>query len=101
MKINTITRTVKVTISNAEVLKCFIQAVAGDAVAASESGGKQWAFYRALGHLIGITDVEAVNRGNYDIMDKENHITVEEFRCWLPTVFAEFARAMLEVSDGD
>lgn len=98
MKVNTITRTVKITVDNATLLNLFVDAIYGDAHA-SEEGSKQEAYYRALGHLVGISDAEAVRRGNCKIMDKENHITVEEFRRWLPTVFAEFARVMLEASD--
>lgn len=96
MEVNTVTKTVEVTISNAVVLDIFVQAIYGDA---QNSTGKGRTFYKALGHLVGISDVQAVGRANYDIMDEEDHITVEEFQRWLPTKFAEFARAMLEATD--
>lgn len=92
MKINTITKTVEVTISNATVLDIFIQAVYDDAKA---STGKDRTFYRTFGSLVGISDVEAVKIAN-GYAEKENCIITEEFRRWLPTVFSEFARAMLE-----
>ena len=96
MKISTITKTVKVTISNAEVLRHFVKALAGELKA---SEGQQRAFYCALGHLVGISDVEAVKRGNeMPSVKEDDYITIEEFRCWLPTVLAEFARAMLEAT---
>lgn len=98
MKVNTITRIVKVTVDNATLLNLFVDAIHGDA-RASEKGSKQEAYYRALGHLVGVSDTEAVKRGNYRIMDEENHITVEEFREWLPSVFSEFARAMMEATE--
>ena len=98
MKINTVTRTVKVTISNAEILKFFVRAISGDAADALKSSGKQRTFYRALGHLVGISDENAVQIANSGVKRRE-YITVDEFREWLPTVFSEFARAMMEAND--
>lgn len=95
MKTNTVTRTVKVTIDNATLLNLFVNAIRNDATA---STGKDRTFYKALGNLIGISDVEAVKIAN-GYAKKENRITTEEFRRWLPTVFAEFARVMLEGND--
>lgn len=95
MKTNT-TRTVEVTISNAQLLSLFVRAVAGDAY---DAAGKERTFYKALGHLVGVSDVNAVGVANTYHATQENQITVEEFREWLPTVFAEFARAMLETND--
>ena len=97
MKINTTTHTVEVTISNATALGIFIRAVYGDAKAAT---GKERIFYKALGHLVGISDVDAVKIAN-GYAKKENRITTEKFRRWLPTVFAEFARAMLEADNAE
>lgn len=97
MKVNTVTRTVRVTVDNATLLNLFVNAIYGDANAAT---GKQQTFYRALSSLVGISDVDAVKRANRDAK-KWDRITVAEFRCWLPTVFAEFARAMLEINDKD
>ena len=93
MKVNTIARTVE--IDNATIFNLFISAVYGDAKASTD---KDRTFYRALGYLIGISDVDAVKMAN-NRRPKENRITVTEFRRWLPTVFAEFARAMLETND--
>lgn len=95
MKTNTIARIVKVTITNRELLVLFVQAVGGDAV---DSTGKQRTSYKALGHLVDISDTDAVVAANRDAT-KEDRITVIEFRQWLPTIFAEFARAMLEMDD--
>lgn len=95
MKVNTITRTVEVTISNAQLLDLFVSAVYGDAVG---STGKDRTFYKAFGSLVGISDVEAVKIAN-NLAKKENRITTKEFRRWLPTVFAGFARVMLETGD--
>ena len=92
MKTNTITKTVEVTISNATVLDIFIRAIYGDAKA---STGKDQTFYKAFGSLVGISDVEAVKIAN-GYAKKEERITTDEFRKWLPAVFSEFARAMLE-----
>lgn len=95
MKVSTITKTVKVTIDNATLLKLFVGAVYGDAKKAT---GKDKTFYKAFGSLVGISDVEAVKIAN-SLAKKENRITTKEFRCWLPTVFAEFARVMLETTE--
>ena len=97
MKTSTITKTVEVTISNAEVLRHFVKALAGELKVSTD---KQRTFYYALGHLVGVSDTDAVETAN-DRPDvkEENYITVEEFRLWLPTVFAEFARVMLEADD--
>ena len=92
MKPNTTTKTVEVTISNAAVLKIFVQAIYSYA---KNSDGKDQTFYRVLGSLVGIADVEAVKIAN-SYAKKEERITTDEFRKWLPTVFSEFARAMLE-----
>ena len=97
MKINTTTHTVEVTISNATALGIFIRAVYGDAKAAT---GKERTFYKTLGSLVGIYDIDAVKIANSHAK-KENRITTEEFRRWLPTVFAEFARAMLEADNAE
>jgi hypothetical protein len=88
-------RTVKVTIDNATLLNLFVGAVYGDA---KDAIGKDRTFYKAFGSLIGISDVEAVKIAN-NLARKENHITTKEFRRWLPTVFAEFARVMLETTE--
>ena len=93
MKVNTITRTVE--IDNATIFNLFISAVYGDAKASTD---KDRTFYRALGHLIGISDAAAVEIANSQVK-KEDRITVTAFQKWLPTVFAEFARAMTEASD--
>lgn len=93
MKVSTITKTVKVTISNKEVLRHFVKALAGELEIAT---GRQQTFYYALGHLVGVSDVAAVDAANGTVnVKEENYITVEEFRLWLPTVFAEYARLML------
>lgn len=93
MKINTITRTI--TIDNATVFRLFVSAVYGDA---EKSAGKDRTLYAAFGCLVGISDVDAVKAANTNTK-KEHRITVTEFRRWLPTVFAEFARVMLEVNN--
>jgi len=101
MEINSVTRTVKVTISNTEILMFFVRAVSGDAKNARDSRdatAKEWVCYKALGHLVGISDTDAVKIANAGAK-KENRITTEEFRRWLPTVFAEFARAMMRADD--
>ena len=92
MKTSTVTKTVKVTISNRELLRLFIQAIYPDAINAT---GKNQTFYKAVGSLIDISDVDAVKIAN-GYAKNEDRITTDEFRRWLPTVFAEFARAMLE-----
>ena len=94
MKVSRITKTV--TISHEQVLRIFTNAVYGDAKRAS---GKDLIFYKAFGSLVGISDKEAVEIANHNTK-KEYRITVTEFRRWLPTVFAEFARVMLE-ADSD
>lgn len=93
MKVNTITRTV--TIDNATVFRLFVNAVYGDAKAAI---GKDRTLYTALGSLVGVSDVDAVKIAN-DRAKEENRITVTKFRKWLPIVFSEFARVMLEVTE--
>lgn len=85
-----------VTISHKRLLNLFVNAVYGDAKVAT---GKDRTFYKAFGSLIGISDVKAVRIANGLIQKKENRITVTEFRRWLPTVFSEFARVMLEVTE--
>ena len=90
MKVSTITRTV--TVSGATLLNLFAGAVYGDARSAT---GKNRTFYVALGSLVGITAEEAVKKANRDLA-KVHRITVIEFRKWLPTVFSEFAREILE-----
>ena len=85
----------KMTISNTMLLDLFIQAITSNLV---NSSGKELTLYRALGHLVGIDDRDAVERANNGT-EKEDRITVKEFRLWLPTVFSEFARVMLEASD--
>lgn len=92
MKTSTVTRTVRVTIDNATLLDLFVNAIRDDAMT---STGKGRTFYKAFGSLVGISDVEAVKIAN-GYAKKEDRITTEEFRRWLPTVFAEFARVMLE-----
>lgn len=92
MKVNTITRTI--TIDNATAFRLFVSAVYGDVKKAT---GKDLILYKAFGSLIGISDVDAVKIANNNT-PKEYRITVTEFRKWLPTVFAEFARVMLETS---
>jgi len=93
MEINTVTRTVKVAIDNATLLHLFVGAVSGDAI---KSTGKEQLLYRAFANLIGISDVDAVKIANDKYAGGENRITTDEFRRWLPTVFAEFAQVMLE-----
>jgi len=93
MRVNTITKTV--TISNTQIFNMFVNAIYGDA---RDATGKNRTLYRAFGYLVGISDVDAVEAANKDA-EKENQITVTAFRKWLPTVFAEFARAMLEAGD--
>ena len=100
MKTSTITKIIKakMTIFNADVLSHFIRALA-DEIRVSE--GKQRTFYYALaGHLTGVSNMSAVESANNltDVED-EDHITPEEFRCWLLTTFAEFARVMLEMNN--
>ena len=93
MKVNAITRTI--TIDNATVFRLFVNAVYGDAKAAT---GKDKTLYTAFGSLVGISDVDAVKIAN-DRAKQEDFITVTQFRKWLPTVFSEFARAILKASD--
>ena len=93
MKVNTITRTVE--IDNTTLFNLFVSAVYGDAKA---STGKNQTLYAALGYLVGISDVDAVKMANSGVK-KEHRITVTQFRKWLPTVFAEFARVMLETAE--
>lgn len=93
-KVNTITRTIEV--DNAALFNLFISAVYGDA---KKSTGKDRTLYQALGSLVGISDNNAVALANSGV-EKEDRITVTEFRRWLPTVFAEFARVILEENDG-
>jgi len=96
MKINTITKTVEVTISNVTLLRLFVDAVYGDAKVAT---GKDRTFYKAFGCLIGIKDIEAVKIANKSTRGKENRITTDEFRKWLPGIFSEFARVMMEATE--
>jgi len=96
VKVNTLTKTVEVTISNMQILDIFIDALTDDA---RLSFGKERTLYKAIGCLIGIGDVEAVKIANNHTAQKEHRITTDEFRKWLPTVFSEFARAMLEAND--
>jgi len=84
-----------VTISHERLFNLFVSAIYSDA---KTSTGKNRTLYAAFGHLVGIGDADAVKIAN-DNTKKEYHITVTEFRCWLPTVFAEFARVMLEEDD--
>lgn len=95
MKVSTVARIVEVTIDGKTLFTLFANAVWGDAKVAT---GKDRTFYEAMGSLVGISDVEAVRKANGNALDKEAHITTDEFRKWLPTVFSEFARAMLEVA---
>ena len=93
MKVNAITRTIE--IDNVTLFNLFVSAVYGDAKA---STGKDRILYTAFSCLAGISDVDAVKMANVNAK-KEDHITVTEFRKWLPTVFGEFARVMLEAND--
>ena len=96
MKVKTtITETVKISVSHRRLFNLFVNTVYGDAKAAT---GKDQTFYKAFGSLVGISDVDAVLIANVKTK-KEERITVTEFRKWLPTVFAEFARAMLETAE--
>lgn len=94
MKVNAITRTV--TIDNTALFNLFINAVHGDAAKAT---GKNLTFYKALGSLVGRSDVDAVEIANDSNTKREHRITVTQFRKWLPTVFSEFARVMMEADD--
>lgn len=97
MKVNTITQTVRIKIDNPTLLGLFVQAVYGDAKKAT---GKDQTLYKAFGYLVGIADADAVKMANNRrLKPEENRITVAEFRRWLPTVFSEFAQAVLEASD--
>lgn len=93
MRVSSITETV--TISHERLFNLFVGAIYGDA---KTSTGKNRTLYAAFGCLVGISDADAVKMAN-DNVKKEYHITVTEFRRWLPTVFAEFARATLEAND--
>ena len=92
MKI-TKTMTAKVSISGRELLLLFLDAIRPEAEAAT---GTEHTLWHAFGHLIGISDVEAVERANEECPDGMFPITIEEFRQWLPTVFAQFAEAVVE-----
>ncbi len=88
-----LTRTVKVTISNRELLD-FLVAALWRVAQASE--GKKRTFYYALGHLVGITDVEAVRLGNKRAKKKGlPTMTVTQFREMLPQVLSDFAASVL------
>lgn len=87
----TIKRQVMVEIEESEMLFFLSRALYERARAAK---GKRLTFYVALGHLVGITDKEAVKGAN-DKATKENHITVTEFRRWLPEVVSRFAADVL------
>lgn len=91
MRVNTITRAMTI---DTTVFNLFVSAVYGDA---KEATGKNRTFYKAFGYLVGISDKDAVGIAN-DGAEKGERITVTEFRRWLPTVFSEFARAMLEAN---
>jgi len=92
MKI-TKTVTVEVSISGRDLLLLFVDTIKPEAEAAT---GKEFLCWRAFAHLIGISDAEAVEAVNEEYPDGMFHITVEEFRQWLPTVFAQFAEAVVE-----
>lgn len=96
MKVNTVTRMIEIEIDNVTLLSLFVEAVYSDA---KDSTDKDRTLYRALGYLVGISDVEAVKMANSLTAEKENHVTTKEFQRWLPIVFAEFARAMLEKTE--
>ena len=95
MKVKTVVETVKIPLSRERLFDLFVEAVYDDATAAR---GKDRTFYKAFGSLVGISDKEAVEIANHNTK-KEYRITITEFRRWLPTVFAEFARVMLEGND--
>ena len=98
MKVKTVTRMIEIEIDNATLLSLFVEAVYSDA---KDSTGKDRTLYRALGYLVGISDVEAVKMANSLAAEKENHVTTKKFRHWLPTVFAEFARVTMMEADNE
>ena len=91
-----INKTVKVNmqIEGSEVILWVVNVIRDLAV---ESQDDDYIFFTALGHLVGISDVEAVKYAN-SVADRKNlpHITTREFRRRLPgvmsKVFAEFMK---------
>lgn len=87
----TITRRVTVEIKESDMLQ-FLGNALSDRVKATD--GKRATFRYALSRLVGITDKEAVRVANGGA-EKEDRITVSEFRCWLPEVISRFAADVL------
>ena len=88
-----LTRTVKVTISDNELLNFLVTAL-WRMVQTSER--QERTFYYALGHLVGITDVEAIRLGNEKAKDEGlPAITVAQFRKMLSQALSDFAASVL------
>ena len=94
----TVTRMVQVEIDSVELFEMFISVLSKHA---QESTGKQRTLYSALGYLraddvpSGQSDVDAVRIANGLFKDKQDHVTVDEFRKWLPCAIAIFGTEML------
>ena len=80
----------------------FVEAIRPTAEA---STGKERRLWAALGHLVGISDEEAVQKANHqdgwglhpqDDVIGSDAITVAEFREWLPCVFSDFAGRIIK-----
>ncbi len=89
-----ITKRVAVTIAEEELVGLVVKALYPPAM---ETMGRERTLYRALAHLVGLTDVEAVKEANYLAKHSPGGtaITTDDFRKWLPQVLSKaFAKLL-------
>ncbi len=89
-----ITKRVTVTIADKELVGLVVKALYPPAMGVA---GCERTLYRALAHLVGMADVEAVKEANRlaKYSPHEPSITTREFRVWLPQVLsAAFAKLL-------
>jgi len=85
-----ITRKVEIEIQEEELLYFLVEALHQRYKLAAKKR-----FWFALGHLVGIPDVEAVGIANREILD-EPTLTITDFRKQLAVVISEFAAEVRE-----
>lgn len=94
-----ITKRMVVTIKEEELVGLVVKAIYPDV---SPAMGKEWTLYRALSHLTGCTDVEAVRAANrLAKLSCEPTITTDDFRKWLPKVLSKAFAKLLGQGEGE
>lgn len=80
------TKTIRVTIDSNQFTDLLVAALFGHARSAADG---EYTCFRALGCLVGVSDVEAVRMANKEAkITGHPTITVAEFRKWLPALLS-------------